>query len=244
MNYNKLFLLIALVGFYVVNAQTAKNVDQQSLLWTRYVAQLELSKKWLAVAEVDERFFLNPKQQNVWVFRMQGRYKLNNRIEVGSGFAYFSVNTQNPEVDPGFQIPEYRVQQDLTMRQKAGKFEFNQRYQFEQRFRNRYTTTGDYLGNDFYLRYRFRFQADYKFWQVDEHYIMAILSDEVMFNGGPNVVNNVFDQNRIYVAFQYGFNKKIAVELGFLKNYQERSSGVDFYDRDIIRISIFQKFKI
>jgi hypothetical protein len=244
MNYRKLFLIISFIGLYVVNAQTLKNIDQQSLLWTRYVAQLEVSKKWFAVAECDERFFLNPTQQNVWLFRIQSRYKLNDRVELGSGFAYFSVTTQNPDVDLGFQTPEYRVQQDLTMKQKARKFEFSQRYQFEQRFRNTYNIKGDYLGNDFFLRYRFRVQADYKFWQVDEHYIKVILSDEVMFNRGPNSVNTVFDQNRIYVAVQYGFNKKTAVELGYIKNYQRRFSGVDFYDRDIIRISIFQKFKI
>jgi hypothetical protein len=35
---------------------------------------------------------------------------------VGAGFAYFSVGTQDPELKR-FHIPEYRGQQDVTVRQ-------------------------------------------------------------------------------------------------------------------------------
>jgi len=31
------------------------------------------------------------------------------------------------------------------------------------------------------------------------------------------------------------------LELGYLKNLQRRTSGVDFYDRDIIRFTVFHK---
>jgi hypothetical protein len=244
MKCKKLFLAIVFIGFYLTNAQTSKNVEKQSLIWARYVAQLELTKKWTVVGEVDERFFTRPAQQNLIVFRFQGRYKLNEKIEFGTGFTHFSVTTQSPDVNPGFQTPEYRTQQDITMRQRAGKFGFTQRYQFEQRFIDSYSSSGDYLGIDFFLRYRLKVQAEYRIWKAENKFLSAIVSDEVMVNGGSNVINNVFDQNRIYVAMQYGFNKNFSVELGYLNSFQKRASGLDFYDRNIIRMSVFHKFKI
>ena len=68
--------------------------------------------------------------------------------------------------------------------------------------------------------------------------------DEIFINAGENIVHNTFDQNRIYAAFQYGINKNIAVELGYLKSFQQRSSGVDYYDRDIIRFNLIHKINL
>ena len=65
-----------------------------------------------------------------------------------------------------------------------------------------------------------------------------------MINGGENVVKNTFDQNRIYAALQYGVNKNIALELGYLNSFQQRASGVDYFDRDIIRFTFFHKINL
>jgi hypothetical protein len=43
---------------------------------------------------------------------------------------------------------------------------------------------------------------------------------------------------------QYGISKAFAVELGYLNSFQQRASGVDYYDRDIIRLSIYHKIKL
>ena len=69
-------------------------------------------------------------------------------------------------------------------------------------------------------------------------------NEEILLNAGKSIVKNTFDQNRIYAALQYGINQKIAIELGYLNSFQQRASGVDYYDRDIIRFSIFHKLKL
>ncbi len=72
----------------------------------------------------------------------------------------------------------------------------------------------------------------------------AIVYDEIMINGGKNIVKNTFDQNRIYGALQYGVNKNIALELGYLNSFQQRPSGVDYFDRDIIRFTFYHKINL
>lgn len=242
MDYLKI-LFFAIVFNFSLNAQTKKNVDHQSLVWSRYCNQLTLNDKWAINTEFDNRFFVNPTAQNVYVFRIQGRYKIHE-IELGAGFAYFSVYTQVPEIDPGFTVPEYRLQQDVTSKQNFGKIIVNHRYQIEERFIHNSDKSDLTDGTSFFLRFRYRIQGSCDVWKKDKQYLKGIISDEIMINGGHKIVKNTFDQNRIYVAMQWGINSTIAAEIGYLNSFQQRTNGVDYFNRDIIRFSIYHKLKI
>jgi hypothetical protein len=238
----RLFGLL-LVSF-IAKAQTEKNIDHQSLLWTRYYNQLTINEEWSIHTEFDNRIFINPTEENLFLFRIQGRYKINNNIEVGTGYSYFSVATQDPEITNDFKIPEHRGQQDITWKEDFGKFTLNQRFQVEERFIHNANKEELLSGSTFYWRFRYRLQGEFSCWKKENQYLKAIVNDELMINGGKNVVKNTFDQNRIYAAVQYGVNKNIALELGYLKSFQQRSSGVDYFARDIIRLTLYHKIKL
>jgi len=231
---------------FASKAQTDKNIDHQSLLWTRYYNQLTINNKWSLHTEFDNRIFINtnPTKENLYEMRLQGRYKINPNIEVGGGFAYFSVATQDPDVSFDFRIPEYRSQQDLIYKQDFGDFTLNQRFQVEERFFHNANKEGLLPGTTYFWRFRYRLQGEYSCWKKENQYLKAIVYDELMINGGQNVVKNTFDQNRIYAALQYGVNKNIALELGYLNSFQQRASGVDYFYRDIIRFTFFHKIKL
>lgn len=225
-------------------AQAEKNVEHQSLIWTRYYNLLELSKKWAIHSEFDNRIFIDPTLQNLYVARVQGRYKITEALEVGGGLACFSVATQSLDVESTFNKPEYRALQDITLRQNFGKLNLNHRYQIEERFFQNFDKQGLIDGTTFALRFRYKIQGDYPLWKKEEQSLKAVLADEIMFNAGSEVIKNTFDQNRIYAALHYCFNKNFAVEAGYLNSFQQRVSGVDYYDRDIFRITLFHKIKL
>lgn len=225
-------------------AQTEKNVDHQSLLWTRYYNLLTISDKWLIQSEFDNRIFINPVKQNLYEFRIQGRYKINDNLDVGAGFAHFSVATQDPEIKFDFNLPENRGQQDIIWKQDIGKITIVQRFQVEERFFHNANKDGLLPGTTFFWRFRYRIQGEHTFWKNENQFLKAIISDEIMINAGENSIENTFDQNRIYAALHYGINKNFAVELGYLSSFQQRSSGVDYFDRDIIRFTFFHKINI
>lgn len=227
-----------------INAQTEKNVIQQSLLWTRYYNQLELNAKWSVHTELDNRVFLSPISQNLFVGRLQVRDKVTDKVEVGAGFTYFSVATQEPEVSTGFHVPEYRLQQDVSVKQSLGKINLTHRYQLEERFIQNSSKLMIEDGTTFYLRFRYRIQGDFTIWKKDKQYVKGILYDEIMINGGNKIIKNTFDQNRIYAGIQFGVSPAVALELGYLNSFQERSNGVDYFNRDIIRFSFIHKLKI
>lgn len=236
-----LFLFLTCSFLY---SQTEKNVDHQSLLWTRYYNILTLSDKWSIHSEFDNRIFINPVEQNLYEMRFQGRYKINKDIEVGAGFAYFSVATQIPEITFDFRLPEYRGQQDISWKQDFKKFALLQRFQVEERFFHNANKDGLLSGTTFFWRFRYRLQGEYSFWKKENQFLKTIIYDELMINGGENVVKNTFDQNRIYAGLQYGVNKNIALELGYLNSFQQRASGVDYFNRDIIRFTLYHKINL
>lgn len=234
-------LFIFLISIYASNAQTRKNINHQSILWTRYYNQLILNNVWSIHTEFDNRVFLKPSEQNLYVFRIQGRYKINEKLEAGIGYAYFSVSTQVPEQTFNFEIPENRGQQDLTWKEKIKGVTINQRFQVEERFIRNSNNQELIDGTTFFWRFRYRLQGDYTFWKKENQFLKTIIFDEIMLNAGKNIVYNTFDQNRIYAGLQYGLNENLAVEIGYLKSFQQRPNGTDYFDRDIIRLSIFHK---
>ena len=243
MSFFRIFLFLIL-GSQVLGAQTEKNIDHQGILWTRYYNQLTLNDKWAIHSEFDNRLFLKPVTENLFVRRVQARHKIADQIEMGAGFAYFSVSTQDPEIKTGFIIPEYRGQQDITLKHNLGKIAFSHRYQIEERFIHNADKLGLLEGTTFYLRFRYRIQGDYNLWEGEKHYLKAIISDEIMINGGNKIIKNTFDQNRIYAGLQLGISPSLATEIGYLNSFQQRSNGVDYFDRNIIRISIYHKLKL
>lgn len=242
MKLTRIFFLLLLCNLNLA-AQTEKNIDHQSILWTRYYNQLTINDKWAIHSEFDNRLFIKPVKENLFVIRVQARYKIKE-IELGAGLVYFSVYSQIPEVDPGFTVPEYRLQQDVTTKQNWGKIVVNHRYQIEERFIHNFDKTGLTNGTSFSLRFRYRIQGSCDFWKKEKQYLKGILSDEIMINAGSKIVKNTFDQNRIYVGLQWGISKTIATEIGYLNSFQQRASGVDYFNRNIIRISMYHKLKV
>lgn len=241
----RIFVIITFgFHFLIVNAQTEKKIDNQTILWSRYYNQLTLNDKWSLHSEFDNRLFLNPVTENLFVIRSQARYKLNSTVELGTGFAYFAVATQDPENTSDFLTPEYRGQQDIVWKNTIGKINLSQRFQVEERFIRNASKTELLDGSTFNWRFRFRIQAEYEIWKKNNHFLKTIVHEEILLNAGKSILKNTFDQNRIYLAFQYGLNQNIALELGYMNSFQQRASGIDYFNRDIIRFSFIHKLKL
>ncbi|WP_264552096.1 DUF2490 domain-containing protein [Flavobacterium sp. N2038] len=236
----KLFFLLGLISPFL-SAQNVKTTDHQTLTWIRYYNILPLSEKWALHSEFDNRSFLNPVHENLFVIRVQGRYRATKLVDLGGGLAFFNVNTQKPDIDPDYSIPEYRAQQDITLINDIAKITFHNRFQFEERFiqkANKVELLDDF---SFAFRFRYRLQSTFDLWKKENRSLKGTISDEVMLNFGKDNKRNTFDQNRFYIALRYHFNPNLGIELGYLKNFQKRASGIDFYDRDIIRLTVYHR---
>ena len=241
MNRTLKFIFTLLFTSQLITGQNQRNIDQQTLTWIRYYNILPLSEKWALHSEFDNRSFVNPVHENLFVIRSQAHFRANKMVELGAGFAFFSVNTQNPNVDPDYSVPEYRGQQDVTLISDIAKITFHNRFQLEERFIQKANKTELTEELSYAFRFRYRLQSQFTIWEKEKRSVKGTISDEILFNFGKDNRRNTFDQNRFYVALRYHFNPNIGVELGYLKNFQRRASGLDFYDRDIIRFTVHHR---
>lgn len=53
-----------------------------------------------------------------------------------------------------------------------------------------------------------------------------------------------FDQNRVYMALNYTINSSHALEIGYMEQFQLQKTGTDYYNRNILRFTIFQSIDI
>ena len=94
------------------------------------------------------------------------------------------------------------------------------------------------------MRFRYRLQIEYAIWKkIDQHFKVVFL-DEIMFNSGKKNRKTPLTKNRIYEAVHYNVNPHFAYKVGYLNSFQRRANGVDFFNRNIVRLSVFYKIKL
>ena len=223
-----------------------KNVENQQLLWYGYYNKLQINKNWVLNSEVQERYFYQPLVQHQLVFRTNLDRRILDDINVSLGFVVFLQSPNDPESESTLMVPELRTDFGFNAKKKYKYFNVNQRFKVEARFFHQ-TENNELVGGYQFSNFRMRYQLGLDIPLIkkqDAEKLILKIKDEVMFNFGKNIVKNVFDQNRIYIGLNYPMNKNLAFEAGYLNWFQQRPSGTDFYNRDIIRFSVFHTINL
>ena len=223
-----------------------KNVENQQLLWYGYYNKLQINQNWVLNSEVQERHFYQPLVQHQLVFRTNLDRRILDDINVSLGFVVFLQSPNDPESESTLMVPELRTDFGFNAKKKYKYFNVNQRFKVEARFFHQ-TDNNELVGGYQFSNFRMRYQLGLNIPLIkkqDAEKLILKIKDEVMFNFGKNIVKNVFDQNRIYIGLNYPMNKNLAFEAGYLNWFQQRPSGTDFYNRDIIRFSVFHTINL
>lgn len=223
-----------------------KNVENQQLLWYGYYNKLQINQNWVLKSEVQERHFYQPLVQHQLVFRTNLDRRILDDINVSLGFVVFLQSPNDPESESTLMVPELRTDFGFNAKKKYKYFNVNQRFKVEARFFHQ-TENNELVGGYQFSNFRMRYQLGLNIPLIkkqDAEKLILKIKDEVMFNFGKNIVKNVFDQNRIYIGLNYPMNKNLAFEAGYLNWFQQRPSGTDFYNRDIIRFSVFHTINL
>lgn len=242
-NYRySIFTFILLQGLSTVT-QAQKQIAHQSQYWIRYYGKYHTSHDWETDVEIDDRRFFKDNRQANWVLpRLTVNRKLGAGWNIGAGFTYYTTsNPSDPEKAATVTVPELRPHEELNYSQKIGNLGIKQRFKLEQRWTHNSSASELTTGYSFKGRFRYQFQLDYRLSNstTGSGTLTAKTSDEILLNLGHSVVNNTFDQNRLYVALNYELSKAFQVELGYMDYFQQRSSGNQYYQRDIARLTIY-----
>jgi hypothetical protein len=246
-------ILIIVIGMlicpFVSVAQTVKTrtVTHQQLLWLRYTNRLELNPHWFLYTDLSERRLLFPDAQHQMLGRITAQYRWRENWAAGVGFAYSRQSPNDPRAANKLVVPELRPHIEAVNRQPLGeRVMLSQRYRLEYRFFK--NVEDEELASGFNSYLRFRYKLEVNFWlRKKPNELGAVvwkLADEVMLNAGKEIVLNVFDQNRLSTSLQVQAFRNIAFELNYIRAFQQRNSGYDFFNRDIFRLAIHHQWKL
>ncbi len=241
-----LMVLIILLIRLELNAQ--KSITTQSLIWYGYFQTIQFSSNYYWQSEIQERHFINPIEQHQLMIRGHLHKLLGNSgWETSAGMCIF-LQSPNDPISPNRLItPELRPHIEFANKQKLNHISLDHRYRMEGRFFHNTNMDKTELEEGFGFgnyRFRYRLQATIPILKIDSKRSLRLkVSDEIHINLGSKIIKNVFEQNRIYGGISIDLLSNLALDLGYLNWFQQRSSG-DFYNRNIFRITVFHKIKL
>ncbi|MBC8769324.1 DUF2490 domain-containing protein [Arenibacter sp. BSSL-BM3] len=236
--YYKLLLYLFVYHLGVMNLYSQKNVESQQLLWTRYNLKININDTYSLKQELEERTYWFPWRQHQFISRTQLDRKLGKGWNAGIGVASF---LQSLPHDP--EIPIAETKSELRPMLEIGywspiskKIGLHHRYWSEFRFFEQTNGSFDFANN------RTRYKLELRYAATPQINFKAF--DEILLNIGGEIVQNVFDQNRYGASIQYMPFDKLGFEVGYINWFQQQKSGVDLYNRHIIRLTIHQNINL
>ncbi len=245
-------LLVFLLNGIYAHSQSVYN---HNLFWGRVALSDKLSDKlkWEVYLQTRtqndpaEKLSLFQHQQttNYWLW-LHYQVTKETRISV-TPFCYFNIRSLFPQpASLGNRgVNEYRWAAQLEQTTKLKHLLYSNRYSLEYRLRD-LQTEKVFVPN---FRVRYRAKLEYPI-PKEGHPASLILYDEVFLEFG-KIVNNsaaTFNQNRLYAGFSYEVMKSIKFNLGYMYLTQERASGSEFDNSNVIWTiltfeNVFSQFK-
>lgn len=244
----KLFGCLVLILFSIsfTKAQSQRENIVQNLYWLRYANSIALLNPKLSVQfEAEGRRFFETNERHHFITHSRLHYRVDPQFNVGGGITYSRQSSQFPVREDNLVVPEVRLVQEGNYNIPVSKrVSIQQRLRIDNRFIRR--NNGRELLEGYYFNFRFRYRLQSSILlnkDLGKQPTILKISNEVMVNAGSRIVYNIFDQNRIYIGVEKRFSKSISGEIGYLNWYQQTASGSLFFDRNIIRTTLFHTIK-
>jgi Protein of unknown function (DUF2490) len=188
---------------------------------------LQQIKYWL---EGQGRFGNDTSVLSQGMARLGLGYAVTNEFSVWAGYAF--IPTDEPFTTKAFD--EHRIWQQALWSHQFDFGTVTSRSRLEQRFLD-----GD---SDVAWRYRqllkvaipFSFAPDFSFVLTDEYFVHLNTTQR-------RVLDNGFDQNRVFAGIGYNFTKNIKTEVGYMNQYIRRYNNPDRMS-NILSLNIYLNY--
>jgi hypothetical protein len=179
-----------------------------------------------------------------WIAQMEARvgaiYYLadDTRLSAGYGLIDYFPGEGHAHISQ----PEHRGWQQLQWYTRYKKFRIMQWLRLEERF-VRKVLNDDSLADGYNFNYRVRYNLFFTVPLANDNTTLSkfafCIGDEVYINFGSHIVNNYFDQNRIFIGGSFKTNAHDNLQAGYLHIFQELAPANSFRKLDIFRVSYF-----
>ena len=206
-------LTITIIVLLLSNFIFSQNKDLGS--WNVVNVQYDINPKWEVYTELQtrsNRFF-----DNFFYYEIKGGigYKINKHFSFLLGTGRYATYSDEGNFVKPLQNEEFRIWQQINMKQYLGRLKIEHRYRAEQKWLN------DGYRNRF--RYRLSAEVPVNKAKTDRGAVYVNISDEIFLN---NRIPH-FERNRFFAGAGYVISPVTAVQAGYVYqyNYKLNQSG-------------------
>lgn len=238
MKYSLVFLCSLITGFAIGQSPTIQ-VNDQSQSWFSINSTFRLTPKWGLVGDLHIRrsnFMADP---NFYFIRAGGGYWFNDQLNyiVGYGHMWLTATKNKQRI----YVNEDRAYGQLAYSSRLGKFSLLHRFRHEHRWRE--SVVADSLPNKtlFSTRLRYLISLTYPVFR-NPALPQACLANELLVQFGKPIVNNTFDQLRLFAGIRQTLGKGWSYDFGYMMLYQQRTSGYQFDRNHTLRLFFYYTY--
>lgn len=234
-----LILGMLLISFLSI---AQKQISTQSHGWAMYFGNHKFSEQWGIHTEYQWRRadgFQNWQQS---LMRLGVDYYAKNaQYTAGYGWIKTFAYGDQPVANA---FNEHRIWEQLILKNKVGRIEFNHRYRLEQRFLEQWklNSVGSYDQNGYVfrnrVRYRFLATMPLSRKEMADKTLFLAVYDEPFLQFGKGIAKNILDQNRLYFALGWRFNKNCNIQLGYLNQFVVKTDGIKAERNHTLQIGV------
>jgi hypothetical protein len=231
--------------FYVLISGFAsfsqKQISTQNHAWVMYTGNHRLNENWGLHTEYQWRRadLFNDWQQSL--LRLGVDYCTKNNLQFTAGYGW--IKTYEYGAQPvNHDFNEHRIWEQFIVKNSLGRIDLHHRYRLEQRFLEQWKQgdNGDLVTDGYVLRQRvrYRFMATVPITRKEmaDNTLFLSAYDEPFIGFGKGIAKNVLDQNRLYFALGWRFNKDFNVLLGYMNQFIFKSDGVNIERNHTLQI--------
>jgi len=220
-----------------------KDVLKNNQQWFQYYNQTKLNDHWTLLFDGGYRWNDGFQESSQYIVRAAIGYNLNSDIQISSGIAHLGFYSSDK-----LDKVELRPFQEIIVKNKFNKIGLNHRYRIEERFFYPVTNGEIQTPGTFNFRFRYAFMFSIPLFKLsktktDKAFLLNI-GDEIFINAGKEVVNGIFDQNRIIVSPTFKLNESLSLSLTWNGQFASTQSQDIFNYTNVYWFQIKHNLKI
>lgn len=246
MNRNLLYIFAFIFSLPITLNAQEKQTNTVDQVWLGYFNQTRITNKWGIWFDGHLRTkedFIKDLSQGIARFGLT--YYLSDATKLTAGYAY--VHHFPSDNHKNVAQPEHRPWQQIQWHTKYSKIRTMQWVRLEERYRRKIQDE-THLAEGYNFNFRIRYNLFLQYPLGNKHFepntFSFVLNDEVHFNFGDQIVYNYFDQNRLFLGFNYHINKHDNLQFGYMNLFQQLAAGDKYKYINSARVFYFHNLDL
>ncbi len=233
----KTIFILSIIILIQFNGFTQIQKDNQFNTWVTYSGNHKLNDKYsiYTLYSFRRNDFVENWQQSLLRLGINRKIKDHFTVTFGYDWAETFPYGKQPIIK---QTTEHRPFEQISLKNKIGRFKLIHRYRLEQRF---IETNFDFKFRN-RCRYRFTVTVPLNHTEMTNKTIYLSVFNELFINAGKNIESHYFDQNWAYLGVGFKFNKQTKVSIGYMNQFLPKSDNLRIENNHTLGLSFSHNF--